>query len=118
MKRISPGAIKPTSGGTVEGSKPGKSGKNASLSGDDPILSREQKEQVDTATAAQIAASSLGEVDGWVAPLAADALLLRARLALLDGKLRVGHVAPQTSVLAPFTLKQKTKMHVLICNCC
>lgn len=109
MKRISPGAIKLTSGGTLEGSKSGKSGKNASLSGDDPILSREQKDEVAKATAAQIAASSLGEVDGWVAPLAADALLLRGRLALLDGKLRVGHVAPQTSVLSPFILRQKIK---------
>lgn len=102
MKRISPRAIKPTSGGTLESNQSSKSGGKTSLSGDDPILSREQKNEVAAATAAQIAATSPGEVDGWVAPLAADALLLRGRLALLDGKLRVGLVSPQTSVLTPF----------------
>lgn len=45
------------------------------------------------AAAAQLTATAPGEVDGWAPPMAADALLIRGRLALLDGKLRVGGVS-------------------------
>lgn len=43
----------------------------------------------EAAEAAYLAATAPGEADEWAPPLAADALLMRGRLALLDGKLRV-----------------------------
>lgn len=42
--------------------------------------------------AAHMAATAPDQPDGWAPPMAADALLMRGRLALLDGKFRVGRV--------------------------
>lgn len=88
LKRISPVAIAATSGGTVASGRSGKSGTQSSSGGDS--VDSEVKAAGVAAAAALIATTAPGGVDDWASPMAADALLLRGRLALLDGKLRVG----------------------------
>lgn len=90
MKRISPTSIAKTSASPPDSSRSGKSQAPASSQGGS--LSNEKKLAAAATAAKHIAATAPGKADGWAPPMAADALLLRGRLALLDGKLRVRKV--------------------------
>lgn len=91
MKRVSPVATKANAGGNLDFASNGKSG--AQASSDEGCLSNENNAAAE-ATAAHLAATAPGEIDSWAPVMAADALLLRGRLALLDGKLRVSSPIP------------------------
>lgn len=100
LKRISPAAVAAASAGiTLASGRSGKSGTQSSAGGDS--IDSEAKAMGAAAAAAQLAATAPGEVDGWAPPMASDALLIRGRLALLDGKLRVGGVSPESGPGAP-----------------
>lgn len=85
FKRISPAAIRaptPPPDTGRSGKSAGTHASSSSASGDNMVA--------EAAEAAYMAATAPGETDGWAPPMAAEALLMRGRLALLDGKLRVG----------------------------
>lgn len=90
LKRISPAAI-PTQTPQPDTSRSGKSaGTQASgVSASADSMNTGKKDAAAAAAAEYIAATAPDEADGWAPPMAADALLMRGRLALLDGKLRV-----------------------------
>ena len=103
--RISPSEITTKSDGTLDSGRSGKS-KTQALDGGTGSLSSVQR----AAVAVSAASTAPGGPDAWVSPIAADALLLRGRLALLDGKLRVGHIS--RSSLYPTLLLHKQKNQV------
>lgn len=109
MKRISPVAIAATSAGTLASGRSGKSGTQSSSGGDS--VESEARTAGAAAAAAQLTATAPGEVDGWAPPMAADALLIRGRLALLDGKLRVGGFSIQSQPDAPVTYFNSRFLH-------
>ncbi|CAM9135050.1 unnamed protein product [Scytosiphon promiscuus] len=84
FKRISPAAVRtPTPAPDT-----GRSGKSGGTHGSSSTVSADEM-AVEAAEAAHIAATAPGQTDAWAPPMAAKALLMRGRLALLDGKLRV-----------------------------
>lgn len=89
MKRISSKAIQGTSGGTPG---TGRSARSENSPPSDRSSTHDNGTAAAAAAAAAVkhaAAAAPGAADGWAAPIGAEALLLRGRLALLDGKLRV-----------------------------
>eukprot|EP00752_Nemacystus_decipiens_P012187 g10805.t1 len=91
LKRISPAAIPAPAAPLLDTGRSGKSsGTHASAisTSDNSMDSCVKAEAVAAAEAEFIASTAPDEVDGWSPPMAADALLMRGRLALLDGKLR------------------------------
>lgn len=89
MKRISPKSINRSSSGTPQTERSSRSenptSSDGSLTGDKGIAAAVAAE----AAVKHATAAAPGAADGWVAAVGAEALLLRGRLALLDGKLRV-----------------------------
>ncbi|CAM9247576.1 unnamed protein product, partial [Ectocarpus fasciculatus] len=87
FRRISPEAI-PTPTAPLDTGRSGKSAatQESSLT----VLPDGMDSEKRVATeAAHMAATAPDQPDGWAPPMAADALLMRGRLALLDGKFRV-----------------------------
>lgn len=90
MKRISPTAIPEPSSQTLDSGRSGKSGaQGSSVEGSVRSASTTSKAG---AGAGDLTVTASGEADAWAPPMAAEALLIRGQLALLDGKLRVGGV--------------------------
>lgn len=87
MKRISPAAAPPPPAQTLDSGRSGKSGLQGS-SDAGSLLSASAVGKA-SAGAEHIAVTAPGEVDAWAPPMAAEALLIRGQLAMLDGKLRV-----------------------------
>ncbi|CAM9209213.1 unnamed protein product [Ectocarpus sp. 4 AP-2014] len=87
FKRISPEAI-PTPTAPLDTGRSGKSAatQESSLSVHPDGMDSEKRAATE---AAHMAATAPDQPDGWAPPMAADALLMRGRLALLDGKFRV-----------------------------
>ncbi|CAM9264371.1 unnamed protein product [Ectocarpus sp. 12 AP-2014] len=87
FKRISPEAI-PTATNPLDTGRSGKSAatQESSLSVHSDGMDSGKRAATE---AAHMAATAPDQPDGWAPPLAADALLMRGRLALLDGKFRV-----------------------------
>lgn len=112
LKRISPVAIAVTSAGTQNSGRSGKSGTQSSAGGDS--VDSESRAVGAAAAAAQLMATAPGEVDGWAPPMAADALLIRGRLALLDGKLRVGDFSIQPGPDAPIESSGSRLLHLAV----
>ncbi|CAM9390873.1 unnamed protein product, partial [Hapterophycus canaliculatus] len=114
FKRISPAAIRapnPPPDTSRSGKSGGTHGSSASASADSKGRGTRAALAADAAEAAYIAATAPGETDEWAPPIAADALLLRGRLALLDGKLRVcrHHASRGLAVLLRHGLSVKSK---------
>lgn len=112
LKRISPVAIAATSAGTQNSGRSGKSGTQSSAGGDS--VDSETRATGAAAAAAQVMATAPGEVDGWAPPMAADALLIRGRLALLDGKLRVSEYSIQSGPVAPIGYSGSRFLHTAV----
>ncbi|CAM9352028.1 unnamed protein product, partial [Ectocarpus sp. 13 AM-2016] len=87
FRRISPEAI-PTPTAPLDTGRSGKSAatQESSLSVHPDGIESEKRAATE---AAHMAATAPDQPDGWAPPMAADALLMRGRLALLDGKFRV-----------------------------
>lgn len=89
MKRISPKSIKTPVTSTPRSENSSPSDKAAQNGGDAVDDAGAVAAAVALATDEHAKATAPEAPDGWVAPVCAEALLLRGRLALLDGKLRV-----------------------------
>lgn len=111
FKRISPEAI-PAPTAPLDTGRSGKSAatQESSLS----VLPDGMESEKRAATeAAHMAATAPDQPDGWAPPMAADALLMRGRLALLDGKFRVCQV--EVVNIYPCTLlyrQNSTQAHI------
>eukprot|EP00903_Cladosiphon_okamuranus_P012352 g11581.t1 len=91
LKRISPAAI-PAPAPPPDTGRSGKSSVTHASAISTSDNSMDSCTKAAAAVAAEtefIAATTPDKVDGWAPPMAAEALLMRGRLALLDGKLRV-----------------------------
>ncbi|CAB1113909.1 unnamed protein product [Ectocarpus sp. CCAP 1310/34] len=107
FKRISPAAI-PTPTAPLD---TGRSGKSAATQESSLSVHPDGMESGERAAteAAHMAATAPDQPDGWAPPMAADALLMRGRLALLDGKFRVcrHHASRGLAVLLRHGLGEK-----------
>lgn len=88
MKRFSTKAIVGLNTGGLDSGRSAFSGRTGSGNGS-VQNDHDTSASIKLTAAAHIASTAKGAAEGWVVPMAAEVLLMRGRLALLDGKLRV-----------------------------